>query len=306
MSTQHKLLPSCLIPEVYSPWQTQPGFVARQIERIAKEGFYRSIEISRVLEATDRAAIRSICAEHGLYVSMWLTAMLEANGLDLTSVDESLRQRSAEAIKQALPEAAACGARTISLVGGSDPGPDLRRRGYDSCYASLMEICAAASGLGMTVMFEPLDRFAHKKRLVGPADEAVEVFERVRATYPDFGFAFDTAHTELNEEDIEASLALAKAQVANVHLSNAVLDKASPLYGDHHMMPGAPGFLTVERAAAIVAAVVRLGIAPERGLPVAVEARARPTDGEQSTADIAEDFLKAVFAKAGIATGAGA
>lgn len=292
------LIPSLLVPEVYAPWKAEPGFVVRQIERAAREEFYRSIEIGPIGDPADRTAIREICRSSHIQVSVWLTQVLDEESLDLTSIDETLRERSVELIKRALPQATESGASTIALVGGRDPGPALRERGYDSFVTSLTAICAAAADLGAAVMFEPLDRFAHKKRLIGPTDEAVAAIARVRSESPTFGLAFDTAHSALNEEDIAAALAMAREQIINLHLSNAVLEKETPLYGDHHIVPGAPGFLTVERAAAIVAETLRLGIGPARGLRVAVETRARPTDDRQSVAETASAFLSDVFARA--------
>lgn len=299
MKADSGLVPSCLIPEVYSVWRDQPGFIADQVGRIADDGFYRAIELCPIIEPQDRMRIRGICADHAISVATWLTFPLEAQGLDVCAIDEDLRLHSVELVKQFMPAAVECGATTIALVGGADPGPALRQRGYDSAARSLVEISAAAADLGASVMFEPLDRFAHKKRLVGPTDEAVALFARVRSDYPDFGFAFDTAHAALNEEDVVAALEMAADQLINLHLANAVLDKADPLYGDHHMMPGAPGFLTLDKAAEIVAAAAR--IAAEKGLSIrlAVEARAKPGSGEQETARIAFDFLKATLAAAG-------
>lgn len=299
MSVPKGLLPSFLLPEIYAPWKSEPGFVARQIERVAKEGFYRSVEIGRLPSSEDRAAVRRVCDDHDIYVSSWLTDIIDAQQLNLNAIDETLRARSTEAIKRVLPEARESGARTIALIGGPDPGPDQRARGYDSFYRSMTAICTAAADLGMSVMFEPLDRFAHKKRLIGPTDEIVAAFARVRADHPSFGLAFDTAHAALNEEDIAGALLLARDLVVNLHLSNAVLDKTDPLYGDHHMMPGAPGFLTVEVAAAIVAKTQELGIAASNGLRVAVEARAPSGADRQQTASLSTDFLKAVLRKIG-------
>lgn len=289
------IIPSLLLPEVYAPWKAEPGFLVAQIERAGRSGFYRSIEIGPIADAADRSAIKRVCAEHGLQVAVWLTQVLDEEKLDLAAIDETLRRRSVEGIKRALPAAIACGATTVALVGGPDPGPELREQGYDSFVESLTEISVEAGNLGATVMFEPLDRFAHKKRLIGPTDEIVQAFASVRARCPSFGQAFDTAHAALNEEDIAASLALAREHVVNLHLSNAVLDRSAPLYGDHHMVPGAPGFLTIDRAAAIIAEVVKLGI---RGVRTAVEAKAKPKDNHQVTAETATRFLKAALAQA--------
>lgn len=295
MAVPKGIVPSLLLPEIYAPWKAEPGFLVAQIERAGREGFYRSVEIGPIAEAADRSAIKRVCEEHDLQVAAWLTQILDEEKFDLTAIDEATRRRSVEGIKRSLPAAIACGATTVALVGGPDPGPALRERGYDSFVNSMTEICVEAGNLGAAVMFEPLDRFAHKKRLIGPTEEIVQAFARVRANCPTFGLAFDTAHAALNEEDISASLALAGEQVVNLHLSNAVLDRNDPLYGDHHMMPGAPGFLTVDRAAAIITEVVRLGI---RDVRAAVEAKAKPEDHRQITAETAERFLKAAFEQA--------
>lgn len=298
MSIPRGVLPSLLIPEVYSPWKAEPGFVAGQIERVAGEGFYRSVEISRLPNAADRDKVRGICDDHGIYLSSWLTETIDAEKLDLTSVDTVLRQRSVEVIKRALPEARESGSRTVAMIGGPDPGPELREQGYESFYLSMSAVCTEAANLGMTVMFEPLDRFAHKKRLIGPTAEIVATFRRVKAEHPSFGLAFDTAHAALNEEDIGSALHLAQDQVVNLHLSNAVLDKQDTLYGDHHMMPGAPGFLTIATAASIVSSALSLRIAEPAGLRISVEARAKPDQDREATASASTAFLKATLERA--------
>jgi len=292
------LIPSLLLPEVYGPWKAEPGFIVRQVKKAAEDGFYRSVELSPVADREERSAIRRICDENGIQVSCWLTQLIDDEKLDLTSADETLRQHSVEVIKHALPAAIECGAQTVAFIGGPDPGPSLRQRGYESFYLSMTAICAAADNLGAAVMFEPLDRFAHKKRLIGPTNEIIAAFSRVRAEYPTFGLAFDTAHAALNEEDIAFALRLADGLVTNIHLSNAVLDKSDPLYGDHHMMPGLPGFLTLGRAASIAAEASNLPIARSKGLRISVEARASPDDDRQATAKLAATFLKEVLATA--------
>ncbi|MFV0335191.1 MAG: sugar phosphate isomerase/epimerase family protein [Tropicimonas sp.] len=298
MNVPTGLVPSCLIPEVYAAWKDEPGFVAGQVERIAAEGFYGSVELSPVEARADRDRIRRVCAEHSVFVAVWLTSVLEREGLDFCAVDEASRRDAVEAVKRLLPAALECGAGTVALVGGSDPGPALRERGYESCRRSLIEIAAEAANLGASVMMEPLDRYAHKKRLVGPTDETVALFARVRAEQPDFGFAFDTAHAALNGEEVSDAIALAGDQVVNLHLSNAVLDPQDPLYGDHHMMPGPPGFLTLRKAAEIIVQTGRLGDRLGRGIRIAMEARAPLAEDPQFTARLAHDFLVAALKQA--------
>ena len=294
------LIPSLLLPEVYGPWKAEPGFIAAQIAKAAAEGFYRSVEIGPIPYEQDRATIRGICADKEIQVSAWLTQIVDEEKLDLNAIDEDLRRRSVDVIKRSLPIAVESGAGTVAFVGGADPGPHLREKGYDSFVTSMVTICDEAANLGLNVMFEPLDRFAHKKRLIGPTAEAVVAIGRVRETHPGFGLAFDTAHVALNQEEIGEALALASDQVLNLHLSNAVIDPSDPLYGDYHMMPGAPGFLTLDKAASILSDVLRLGIGGESGLRVAIEARARPDDDRQATANLATTFLREAMMRVSI------
>lgn len=296
MTNPTRLLPSCLISELYAPWKDDPGLVAREVIGAAQDGFYRAVELAPVALAQDRATIRQVAAEHSLSVAIWLTSTLERDGLDICAVDGQARQRAVEGVKRLLPAARDCGADTVALVSGPDPGADQRIAGYESCRASLSEICAAASDLGLSVMMEPLDRFAHKKRLIGPTAEAVALFDEIRKEHPDFGLAFDSAHVALNGEDLDEAVACAKGQIVNLHLSNAVLDPTDSLYGDHHIPPGAPGFLTVDVAERLISRVAALNL--HHPVRVAVEARAVPGDDPGAMAGAALAFLRAAFDRA--------
>ena len=293
------LLPSCLMPEIYAPWKLQPGFVLDRVRRLADDGFYRSVEIG-TLDGTDRLAIGTICRDNDMRLTCWITDVLEASGHDICAIDEQARIRAVKAVIEQTAQVVDAGAQAISMVAGNDPGPSLRRQGYDSAFESLRAIGEAANSHGMTVMIEPLDRFAHKKRLIWPVDEAVALIERVQQTCSNVGLAFDTAHAALNGETIVDAMRLASAHMGNLHLSNAVLDSTDPLYGDHHMPPGEPGFLSVELAVEIVAEAWAITEATGQHIPVAIEARALPGDDIQASADIAHAFLKTVFQRSGL------
>ena len=74
-------------------------------------------------------------------------------------------------------------------------------------------------------------------------------------------------------EKPEESLVAFRAQIVHVHLANAVLDRADPRYGDHHMPTGAPGFLTLAGIADILAAGLNAGFFGNARPGVAVEIR---------------------------------
>ena len=92
---------------------------------------------------------------------------------------------------------------------------------------------------------EPLDRYAFKKQLIGPMDEAVQWFLPLHAAYPNFYLHWDSAHVALDGTDLLRSLDWAGPYIAQFHLCNAILDIQHPCYGDLHMDVGtAPGFET--------------------------------------------------------------
>lgn len=55
----------------------------------------------------------------------------------------------------------------------------------------------------------------------------------------------------LNEDDFEASFAALAPYIVRVHFANAILNKQSPLYGDHHLNFCEEGFLTLKSARTI-------------------------------------------------------
>lgn len=93
----------------------------------------------------------------------------------------------------------------------------LRKDAAEIFYQTLSEICEEAAKYNINVLVEPLDRGAHKKRFLGPTSEAVALFARVRESYPNVGFAFDTAHAALNGENIYEALELAKPYINQLH-----------------------------------------------------------------------------------------
>lgn len=268
-----RFIPSLLIPEIYFPVKNEKGFTAELVERFAAEGFYKSFEIGDGFEKSERKRILKEKEHHNLIVTQWLTFLMDSNGLDVSSIDRDLRKESIKQIKEHVYLAAECGATNIAFVTGEDPGEALRLDAMEGLYESLCEISEEASKYDLKVLVEPLDRYAHKKRVVGPTDEAIQLLARVRNEYQNIGLAFDTAHAALNSEEISEALELAMPYVEQIHFSNAVLAKESELYGDYHMSIGTPGFLDVHEIASILNKADELRIKSEEGLRVAVEVR---------------------------------
>lgn len=268
-----RFIPSLLVAEVYFPVKDKNGFTADLIESFAADGFYQSYEIGDHIDAAERRRILELSQNNQLQIIQWLTFLIDRNNLDVSSLNSKLRLQSVKQIKEHLYAAAECGASSIAFVPGPDPAVHLRTEAMEGFYESLCDICEEAARYQMNVLIEPLDREAHKKRLVGPTSDAVQLLSKVKESYDNIGLAFDTAHAALNGEDLTEALTLSQSFIQQIHFSNAVLNPDSELYGDHHMPIGEPGFLDVKGIADILQTADKLGIQNESGLRIAVEVR---------------------------------
>lgn len=288
-----KFIPSLLIPEVYHPYKRDKNFAANTLEEIVEFDFYRAVELGDGFDKEERKRILEITKKNNIDVIQWFTFLIQENNLDVSSLDSKLRLETVKQIKDNLYYAAEIGAHSIAFVTGDDPGVDRWKDGVEGLYESLCDICEEAEKYNIKVLIEPLDRWAHKKRIIGTTDETVELMLRVKEKYQNIGIAFDTAHAALNEEDILEALVKGQSLIEQIHFSNAVLDKNSELYGDFHMKVGAPGFLTVDKVSEILSKSVELQIKSETGLRIAMEVR-----GEVDQCKENEATLRAILKEA--------
>ncbi|WP_080875999.1 sugar phosphate isomerase/epimerase family protein [Oceanobacillus timonensis] len=289
-----KFIPSLLIPEVFHPFKREKGFTADVIENMVMDNFYKSIELGDGFDKTERKRILELTEKNNLIVTQWLTFLIEENKLDISSLDSNLRLKTVNKIKDSLYTSAEIGTKNIAIVTGEDPGVEHWADGIEGLYESLCEIAETAKEYEINLLIEPLDRFAHKKRIIGTTDETITLLNRVREKHDNVGIAFDTAHAALNGEDILESLEKGRSLIHQIHFSNAILDSNSNLYGDFHMEIGTPGFLTIEKISSILRKVEELRI-QENGLRVAVEVRGK---GGKEACYLNEKQLRTVLKEA--------
>ncbi|MCJ1908336.1 sugar phosphate isomerase/epimerase family protein [Planococcus ruber] len=292
MEKSMNFLPTILMPEIYRPFTGDESFFVSKIEEIAEEGFYRGIEIASIHDKEKRKQIREVTSASQLIVTQWMTAIITEQGLNLSAVDEKERQYAVEEIIKNIEWANEAGASNIALVTGPDPGEELRKKAGENLIKSLSSICAEAKSYGLEVLVEPLDRHAHKKMFLGPTEDTYNILSTVKKNHPNIGYAFDTAHAALNEEEIETAIELAGPLINQLHLSNAVLNPVDPLYGDHHIPLGAPGFLTYERAVSILEKVKMQGLFAAKPFRISIEVRTNENENAHSTELQAKQFLK--------------
>jgi sugar phosphate isomerase/epimerase len=268
------LIPSILLAETHFALRGVKDVIADAVERVAAEGFYGSVEIAHLGDPAERRCIGNVVRQSGMRLTQWMSLLLNTEGLNLSSADETLRARTVDRLKEHVDYAAECGAATLGVLSGPDPGPSLRPQATEQLYVSLCQLAETLEQCGsMNLALEPLDRGAHKNGLLGPTAEVVGFMDRLRQEHPCVRVSWDTAHAALCGEDIVESLRQVSPYVLQVHLANAILDRTDPGFGDHHMPFGSKGFLDAPAIADLFIAAEEAGLFSPPRLTVAVEVR---------------------------------
>ena len=301
---QQQIFRSCHVYETFMPLQSNETMMVDPLEELAKLGIYQAIETGFFFEEKNQQRVKEYCEKNNWELTMWATPALLAEQLNLSSLDDSLREKSVARAIEFLDIAKVCGADKIGLPSGDYPGDALCETAKGALYDSLKRIAtvALATQPDLQILLEPLDRYAHKKQLIGPMAEAVEWFAPLHAECPNMFFHWDSAHEALGGIDLIESLRLAKPYLSQFHLCNAVVDAEHPMYGDWHMDVGqapdfkSPGYLTVELGAKVLKEVASWPVTEGcKATFVALEMRSHMGDDMWHKEETARRFLSRCF-----------
>jgi len=263
--------PSILVWQAYAPLMAAGGTQSAALEEIASMEFFQSIELTHSPEASERTRIRTLVAQHRWTTCVWVSDVQAAEQLNLASLGDATRVHSRKRFQELLYAAAECGATRLAFCSPPDCGARDRAQAIDHLTAELIELSHAAEPLGITILFEGLDHFAHKKGLLGHSDELALLATRVRAAAPGFGLGWDAAHAALNEEDTLVSYHSLAPHALAAHFSDAILERQHPEFGDRHLPIGRGSVLQPARIKLLTQAMretQRMGSAP---LTLAIE-----------------------------------
>jgi len=305
---QQELFRSCHVFETFMPLQSNETMMVDTLEGLAKIDFYQAIETGFFFAAENQHRVREYCAASGWELTMWATPALLAEQLNLSALDDQLREKSVSRTIELLDQAVACGANKVGLPSGDYPGDDLCETAKSALYDSMQRISTVLkSHPDMQILLEPLDRYAHKKQLIGPMAEAMEWFAPLHAECSNIFIHWDSAHEALGGIDLIESLRLAKPYLSQFHLCNAVLDPGHPMYGDWHMDIGqapeyqSPGYLTPELGARVLGEVASWEVTKGcKATYVALEMRSHMGDDMWAKEKSARQFLSRCFELAGL------
>ncbi|MFC1798383.1 sugar phosphate isomerase/epimerase family protein [Thermodesulfobacteriota bacterium] len=239
--------PGLVICQLFPNARKTKGVNIAAMRHAAGLNFYGAFEIADTLDRNERKEIKTFVQEREVKLVYWLSFIQYDAGISISALDENERTEAIGRLIEQIPNAFECGADFIGFISGPDVAIDRRNEAKKQLSKSIREMVHAAKQFGpMRFLLESLDREAHKKNLIGPTNEAVNLILQLRDTVPELYLNFDVAHIKLLAEEPIESLSTAIGVISEIHLANCVDNPKSPLFGDNHIPIGDPGFLTSE------------------------------------------------------------
>lgn len=217
------------------------GPILESMARIANDTYFDVIELTRIKDDSQRAAVRSIAEQTKIDLYFGAQPILLGGGLDLNHADGTERQKAIDAVKAGIDQAHALGCKGVAVLSGKVASD--KEAATQRLVSSLKELAAYARSKGMPLVLETFDQVPFGKNcLIGPNSDAVVVSKEVRKEFPDFGIMLDLSHLPLQHEESAPAIKLAGEHLVHAHIGNCAMDDAThPAYGDNHPRFGAPG-----------------------------------------------------------------
>ncbi len=253
-----KIYPSAHILEIFMPYLHDEKRLVSVLRKAAEPGFYRNVELPTFPSKEHRETVRHILEDGDLTAATYVAPFLNERGMSLCDLNDKRRADVLAFLRMHADYAAESGYTTFGVPSGPYPGDALRGGAMAAQADSLAQIADYAAMLGMNCSIEPLDRYAHKKALIGPMDEVVPWFRPLHEQHPNLFLHWDSAHEQLGGLGLIRTLELAAPFLSQIHLCDCIDDPTHPCFGDLHMEPAsAPdwkteGFLTPELGAEII------------------------------------------------------
>jgi sugar phosphate isomerase/epimerase len=198
---------------------TFKGDVAASLSQIAALG-YQGVELAiRDPRLVDAQALGRLVGKYDLVVPAIGTGQAWGEeGLSFTDPDAGIRRQAIERIKSHVPLASQLGALIIiGLIRGVVKPGTGHAQAMDWLVQALGECAQAAHEAGVRLALEPINRY--ETTLINSVQQGLELVSRVDA--PNFGLLLDTFHMNIEEHDIEASIAACGARTFHFHVADS-------------------------------------------------------------------------------------
>ena len=171
-----KLYPSAHILEMFMPYLHDEKRLIEVLNRIVEKDYYRNVELPSFPTKEHRDTVRKILKDNDLTAITFVAPFLNEQKMSLCDLDDRRREEVLDFLKMHADFAAESGYTTFGVPSGPYPGDEYHDEAMAAQADTLARIADYAASLGMNCSIEPLDRYAHKKALIGPMDEVVEWF----------------------------------------------------------------------------------------------------------------------------------
>ena len=302
-----KLYPSAHILEMFMPYLHDEKRLIEVLKRIAEMDFYRNVELPTFPTKEHRDTVRRILRDNDLTAATYTAPYLNERGMSLCDLNDRRRAETICYLKMQADLAAECGYSTFGVPSGPYPGDEFHDEAMAVQADTLARIADYTALLGMNCSIEPLDRYVHKKALIGPMDEVVRWFKPLHIAHPNLFLHWDSSHEQLGGLGILNTLDMAAPYLSQIHLCDCIDDPTHPCFGDLHMDPAeAPdwkteGFLTPEVGAEIIRRAASFD-KPEgvRRFWVSVEVLGHKGDNLWHKERVAREFLTRCWEESGV------
>jgi sugar phosphate isomerase/epimerase len=285
------------------------GPVVETLEITVADEMFETIEISWIKDRGLKQRACEIIRESGKRVVLSGGPPYAYQHINLSAFDPDERNRSIALAKQLIDDALFFGASIHLITGGPDTEPILRDKAKNQLVNSILELSdyieARANETLPMLSLEPMDREIHRKGLIGPISEAVEVVREVHDRGGKVYLTIDQSHLAQLGENTVGALIAANEYLYHVHLANCIIsDPSSPLYGDAHPYFGVPGGVhDLPEVVAFLKALKALGFfdrtPPYVGLPIiSVEVKPQDDGDPLQSIEKTKAFLLKAFSKA--------
>lgn len=265
------------------------GPILETLAKIAEDDYFSAVEVTWMKDAGVRSQARALLKAAHMTVAYGAQPRTLTTGLDVNSLDDSVRANAVSTLKEGIDEAYELGAVGFAFLAGKYPGKDKEEAACQALEDSIGQLCEYAKSKGsMPVVLEIFDRDIEKKSLVGPNDVALRIAENVRKRHGNFGLMVDLSHLPLLRQTPEEALVPVKDYLVHVHIGNAVVgDPSHPAYGDAHPRFGIEGGANdVRELTDFLRVLFDIGYLGEGG-PRIVSFEVKPLAGESSEIVIA-------------------
>ncbi|WP_130858958.1 sugar phosphate isomerase/epimerase family protein [Gracilibacillus phocaeensis] len=211
------------------------GPILETLKRIIQDDYFETIEISWIKDPHIRQQAKQMLEASGVSLKYGTQPRLLTQKLDLNSFVESERERAVNEVKSGIDEAVELGITDVALLSGSYPGAEQKALAMDLLKQSLVEICLYAETKGTAIALEVFDQKIDKKCLIGQAEDAKEIADRVSSQCNNFGLIVDLSHIPLLGETPAEALRPVAEHLVHVHIGNCYMKEDNdPAFGDLH------------------------------------------------------------------------